>query len=455
MTDCWKAWSLALFALGWGVAPLHSANALKWNNVSGMVDATVDSWTVPELLQHVATATGWQILLDPAITNRIPAKFVNKTPGDALRRLLGENNYALVPETNSPSRLFVFRNSREQATRVIQPAASTADKPGKSRILNELVVTLKPGEKIEDLAKKLGAKIIGRSDGQNTYRLRFEDEAAAQLARETAQNDPAVENIDSNYSIGRQEVPQALGTPGGVLPLTPKASPDGKYTVIGLIDSAVQARDGNFTDFVLPAIVVQGDGKSTDSTPTHGTSMSETILRGLSSGGDESATTVRILPVDVYGISPTTSTYDIAVGIYKAVNAGAMIVNLSLGGDGDSSFLHTTITSAHDQGVVFVGAAGNEPVKTPNYPAAYPEVIAVTASDRNGNLASYANRGDFVDAIAPGGSLITFRGQQYYVIGTSASTAYASGLAGAIMESTKRTGVAVESALQQALAPKK
>jgi subtilisin family serine protease len=116
--------------------------------------------------------------------------------------------------------------------------------------------------------------------------------------------------------------------------------------------------------------------------------------------------------------------------------------------------LHNTIKSAHDQGVVFVAAAGNEPVKTPNYPAAYPEVVAVTASDRSGRLASYANRGDFVDAIAPGGGIITFQGQQYYVIGTSTSTAYASGVAAAIAQQSKQTGAAVEATLRKTLAPK-
>ena len=107
------------------------------------------------------------------------------------------------------------------------------------------------------------------------------------------------------------------------------------------------------------------------------------------------------------------------------------------------------------RGVLFIAAAGNEPVKTPTYPAAYPEVVAVTASDRNGNLASYANRGDFVDTIAPGGSIITFGGQQYFIAGTSASTAYASGIAAAIAESSRATGQSLRSSLLQVLTPRK
>src|ERR1044072_5272837 len=87
-------------------------NLLKWDAARDSVAASIETWTVPELLQRVAGASGWQIFIDPEITNRCSAKFTGKPPGDALRRLLGDYNYALVPETNGPAKLFVFRNSR-------------------------------------------------------------------------------------------------------------------------------------------------------------------------------------------------------------------------------------------------------------------------------------------------------------------------------------------------------
>ena len=99
-----------------------SADLLKWDAERDLVEARVETWTVPQLLQRVARASGWQIYLDPGITNRVPARFTDKAPGDALRRLLGDYSYALIPETNGPARLYVFRTSRNQATRAIQPA---------------------------------------------------------------------------------------------------------------------------------------------------------------------------------------------------------------------------------------------------------------------------------------------------------------------------------------------
>ena len=449
--------TLKYLSIALGICVCHTsclgADVLKWNVPADRVDALVETWTVPDLLQEVATATGWQIFIDPGISNRIPTRFTGKEPGEALRRLLGDYNYALVPQTNSPAKLFVFRNSKEQATRAIEPIKAVTKK-NKGLIGNELVVTLRPGEKIEELAKRLGAKVVGRSDDQNTYRLRFEDDKTAQTARAELETDPDVEGVDQNYYVSRPETPQGLGLPGGPLALVPKASPDGKYTVVGLIDSAVQAKDGGFSDFLLPGLSIS-EAKSS-SEPTHGTTMAETLLRALAATSPDKSTTVRLLPVKIFEDgAPQTTTYDIARGIYDAVNGGAMIVNLSLGGEGDSKFLHNTIKSAYDQGVLFLAAAGNEPVRTPTYPAAYPEVVAVTASDRNGNLAPYANRGDFVDTIAPGGSIITFGGQQYFIAGTSASTAHASGIAAAIAESTRANGQTLRSSLLQVLTPRR
>jgi len=105
------------------------------------------------------------------------------------------------------------------------------------------------------------------------------------------------------------------------------------------------------------------------------------------------------------------------------------VVNLSLGGEGDSQLLSGLIQAARQQGVLFFGAAGNQPTTDPTFPAAYPEVIAVTAGDKMGNIAPYANRGSFVDVIGPGVSLVDFQGQSYLVRGTSAATAYVSGAA--------------------------
>jgi hypothetical protein len=68
-------------------------------------------------------------------------------------------------------------------------------------------------------------------------------------------------------------------------------------------------------------------------------------------------------------------------------------------------------------------------VNTPNYPAAIPGVNAVTALDAPGQLASYANFGNFVEMALPGNSIVYMGDQPWVVQGTSPATAYASGIA--------------------------
>ena len=108
---------------------------------------------------------------------------------------------------------------------------------------------------------------------------------------------------------------------------------------------------------------------------------------------------------------------------------------MSFGSEGDSPFLHNVISEA-PKNIIFIGAAGNSPVTTDFFPAAYPEVLAVTAIDQ-GKLAPYANRGAFVSLGAPGTSVIYFNNQAYYVVGTSASAAFTSGMAAGFMDTTR------------------
>jgi hypothetical protein len=154
--------------------------------------------------------------------------------------------------------------------------------------------------------------------------------------------------------------------------------------------------------------------------------------------------------VDVYGPNPSTSTFDVAMGIIQARNRGANVINLSLGSPADSPVLYDVISAVARQGIPIFAAAGNEPTTMPFYPAAYPGVIAVTALD-HGQIASYANRGSFVSVAAPGTSLIYFNNQPWYVVGTSAASAYTAGLAAGRMETTGSSPQAVQDFIRQTM----
>jgi thermitase len=440
----------ALLARGMGVMLLAGAlvfgsaargaagnlQTLRWQ--TNRFSADIKSAELFQVLERVAGLTGWRVLVEPETNHRVSAKFQNLPPGEALHMLLGDLNFALVPGTNAGVRLFVFRTTMKNATRVLRP--ETVEAEGKSKVIaNELIVRLKPGANIDELAKLLGAKVTGRIASLNAYRLQFEDQAAANAAREQLASNPDVSSVDSNYSIDRPATP--VGAQSSSLPpptqLQLRTPPDTGRVIVGLVDTAVQPIGGGLDSFMMQQVSVAGNAELDANSPSHGTSMAETILRSLStvSGGSSS---VQILPVDVYGANASTSTFDVANGITTAYNSGANVINLSLGSEGDSQLLHDAIQQVSARNVVLIGAAGNTPVTTPFYPAAYSEVMAVTAVDQ-GQLASYANRGSFVSLGAPGTSVVYYQNTPWYVQGTSASAAYASGIAAGYMDSGQHT----------------
>ncbi len=118
----------------------------------------------------------------------------------------------------------------------------------------------------------------------------------------------------------------------------------------------------------------------------------------------------RILPIKVLDAHGVALDNDIATGITWAVDQGADVINLSLGGPGASSVLQAAVNYATAREVVVVSAAGNlaagDPVE-PHYPAACDGVIAVGATDGSNNLASFSNYGNWVDLVAPGVAITT------------------------------------------------
>ncbi len=108
-----KRLALGMFMLLLAAEPVLDAapdtrNSLTWNQTANRVSAEILSWDITELLQHVAQATSWQIYLEPQTQYRVSTKFKDRPPGDALKLLLGNLSFALLPQTNGPAKLYVF-----------------------------------------------------------------------------------------------------------------------------------------------------------------------------------------------------------------------------------------------------------------------------------------------------------------------------------------------------------
>ncbi len=431
--------ALLRLGLAWlclaAVFPTCAEDSLTWDALRGRVDADIRSWDLRQLLDSIAAQSGWEIFVQPDAKQPVSAKFKNHSPGEALKKLLTELNFALLTPTNQVPRLYVFRTKRDEATQKISPPVIRKQSQA---LGNEVIALLKSGTDAKQLASTVGGSIKGKI--ANAYRLVFDSDADATAARLALADMDQVLSLDSNFPIDRPRISE-VPAPAAPLPfsLRPTLGPDGGMVIVAAIDTAMQRDGTQLGNFLLTPIFIAGNAELSKTQPTHGTSMAENILRSIAANQSANSTPVRILPVDVYGSSETTTTFDIANGISQAVKNGARIINLSLGSESDSTLLHTIIKNSADQGVVFFAAAGNKPTTAPFYPAAYREVTAVTARESNGTLAPYANRGTFVDVAAPGTSLVQFNNQGWVVTGTSSSAAAATGFAASLVANAGKT----------------
>lgn len=130
---------------------------------------------------------------------------------------------------------------------------------------------------------------------------------------------------------------------------------------------------------------------------------------------------------------------DIIEGLQWAISEGVDVINMSFGTSSDVQSLHEAIAAAYNKGIVLVAAAGNSGPgeNTVLYPAKYPEVIAVSATDSSDTVASWSSRGPEVEVAAPGVNVFsTYKGGSYKTLsGTSMASPHVAGTAALVIAS--------------------
>ncbi len=135
----------------------------------------------------------------------------------------------------------------------------------------------------------------------------------------------------------------------------------------------------------------------------HGTHVAGTIAQTTNNGVGAAglAYCATLMPVKVLNRQGFGTVANVAEGIRYAADEGAQVINLSLGGPIKSKILKDAVDHALSKGVVVVAAAGNSG-RSVGWPAAYPGVVAVSATDSNDAIASFSSRGPEVTIAAPG-----------------------------------------------------
>ena len=208
----------------------------------------------------------------------------------------------------------------------------------------------------------------------------------------------------------------------------------GNRVLVAVIDSGVDASHPD-----LAGAVVDNLDAATDDTAAHphGTGMAGAIASRRTVLG--TAPRVALLTVRAFSTKSNSAegtTFNIIKGLDWAAEKGARIVNMSFAGPADPR-LKDALAKTARKGIVLIAAAGNAgPRSPPLFPAADPNVIAVTATDASDSLFAGANRGSHIAVAAPGVDVLVAApsGTYQFTTGTSVASANVSGVAALLIE---------------------
>jgi subtilisin family serine protease len=230
------------------------------------------------------------------------------------------------------------------------------------------------------------------------------------------------EGDPAQYAVAQLRLPQAHTLARGM------------NVTIAVIDSGIDVKHPELANSVADSFDALG---SKEGPHVHGTGIAGAIVAHARLIG--SAPEARLLAIRAFGSASgaaESTSYIILRGLDYAVEHGAQIVNMSFAGPKDP-MIERGVAATAARGILLVAAAGNAGAKSPPlYPAANPNVIAVSGTDAQDKLFAASNRGNYIAIAAPGADIFLPAPDEKYQItsGTSFSAAYVSGIAALIME---------------------
>ncbi len=249
------------------------------------------------------------------------------------------------------------------------------------------------------------------SAAQPNYLYTLQEDASAKAPTAPAEGDAA------QYELAKLHLPQAHSVAKG----------DG--VLVAVIDSGVDASHPELAGAIAATFDTL---KSAFKPHFHGTAIAGLIAaHSRLMGAAPHAQILAARAFDPAGDSAEATTFNILKSLDWAAANKARIINMSFAGPADPA-IHRSLEAAYKKGIVLIAAAGNAGAKSPPlYPAAYAEVIAVSATTADDKLFEASNRGKYIALAAPGADILVAAPDASYQVqsGTSFSAAEISGIA--------------------------
>ena len=292
-----------------------------------------------------------------------------------------------------------------------------------------------------------GLRVLARLDALNSVRVHFqsserfaqdlaaaggEDALAAEgniLLLPPTQPTPEQRAAYPQVPVGNHLL-EALGVTGS-------NEAWGRGVTIAILDTGVAA-DSTFGTGRLRSLDIGLGTTGTGAMDGHATAVAA-LAAGAAPDAAGIAPEASLLSIRVTTADGTGDVFTVAQGILAAVDAGAQVINVSLGADQASLVLTRAIDYAVARGVVLVAAAGNDQAAQLSWPAADPRVVSVGAVDAVGQQMIFSNSGPQLQLTAPGYGLQTAwtDGTRVLFDGTSGSAPIVSGAIAALMSQNR------------------
>ena len=268
--------------------------------------------------------------------------------------------------------------------------------------------------------------------------------------------------VDANFLVQVPGIPAAEDRPRvGQVPLGNNTlsflgvagdhSQWGRGVTVAVLDTGVAADATLGTGRVQYLDAGLGIMPGTGKDDGHGTAVAG-LVAGAALDAPGVASAAGILSIRITDADGTSDNFTLAKGIVTAVDAGASIINISMGSHASSTVLSSAIDYASAQGAIIVAAAGNDGAAQLTWPAADPRVVSVGAVDALEQQVYFSNAGPQLKITAPGYGVDAawLNGQRVSMDGTSASAPLVAGAIAAVMSTSPGlTAAQAWSVLQQ------
>lgn len=319
------------------------------------------------------------------------------------------------------------------------PSLTLADGPSSRKIV-VFKAAVPKAHRDEVLARHLGAKVKD---------LDLVDGVVANLsprAEAALKNESDVVRIEDDLIVEALEKVKPAAQPAEVLPwgiLKVKADQVWPTTTadlikVAVVDTGIQLSHPDLAANIKGGYNAINPTRTADDDNGHGTHVA-----GIIAGIDNTIGVVGVGPqIDLYAVKVLNRNgsgflSDIIEGLDWAIANHMQVVNMSLGTSSFSQSFADAVARVNAAGIVQVAAAGNSGPgsNTVIYPAKFPQVTAVAATDSSNTVASFSSRGAAIDLAAPGVSVYsTYKGSTYATLsGTSMASPHVAGVAALLL----------------------